>query len=119
MILLNLEGVNGKGMGGETACIELSPYHNMLRVSVRGGNQPSKVPFLYSLLSPSLSLLHCFNTFQFFRILVQTFELLVSKWYNIKYFKRTVPCLLCLAKPKQTQDPHLFALEECERYNND
>lgn len=48
-------------------------------------------------------------------MLVETFELLVSKWYNIKSFKRIIPCVHCLSVKEFSKQPHLFSLEECER----
>lgn len=49
-------------------------------------------------------------------MLVETFELLVSKWYNIKSFKRTIPCVHCLSDKALSDSPYLFSLEDCERY---
>eukprot|EP00026_Physarum_polycephalum_P000314 Phypoly_transcript_00314.p1 GENE.Phypoly_transcript_00314~~Phypoly_transcript_00314.p1 ORF type:complete len:1738 (-),score=158.13 Phypoly_transcript_00314:23-5236(-) len=76
----------------ETALVELT-HHNILRIAVRGGPNAPTV----------------------FRMLVEMFELLVSKWYNIKSLKRFIPCIHCLSDIECSRDPHYFSLEDCER----
>jgi hypothetical protein len=43
LILTNPEVKNGDDAGGESASVELVPMEKMLRISVRGGKNPSKV----------------------------------------------------------------------------
>lgn len=64
----NPPGKNGDDAGGEMSLVEMSPTARVLRISVRGGQNPAKL----------------------LRMIVDTFELLVSKWYNIKTVKRYV-----------------------------
>jgi hypothetical protein len=51
LILANPEGKYGDDVGGERALVEYVPTENMLRISVRGGKNPSKVgvEFLFAL----------------------------------------------------------------------
>lgn len=43
MVLSNPDGKNGNDTGGESASVVLHPNDKMLRISVRGGKNPSKV----------------------------------------------------------------------------
>eukprot|EP01098_Paradermamoeba_levis_P004984 TRINITY_DN2117_c0_g1_i4.p1 TRINITY_DN2117_c0_g1~~TRINITY_DN2117_c0_g1_i4.p1 ORF type:complete len:1636 (+),score=493.61 TRINITY_DN2117_c0_g1_i4:118-5025(+) len=73
------------------ALAEVDQTQSLLTISVRGAHKPAEL----------------------FRLIVETVDILVDSWFNIKASKY-IPCTHCLHTCKRMEDVHLFKMQDIE-----